>query len=419
MGIMNLLAELHQEHDLKLNLKFEIEVLCKTLNLELHSLQPGNLLKDYDKLNQMLNMRSFGVMPGQKPPLIPPPGPTGAPPQISTSAGNRMSMTPSGGPMDPMTSMPMMPMMTPGGAAGPGAAGAGMGAALMATPQQQPGIPGPQGFMPPTSQPFMEPGNNAEMPITSTVQAFGPSGTGNLLRPVEPKFHFTDINTSNLNGIVPHISVDSRLTLFKDHPDMVQLIKIAIEKSIQEWATPVIERANKIALTTTEQIVKKDFALDPDESRMRAAAHNMVRNLTSGMAMITCRDHLLLSIKNHLKNFMMTLGRNLTQQQTDGVEMTVAVIANDNVELACAFIQKKAIEKAILEIDKRLKNEYEQRILARKEGRRYCDPVALTYQAEQMPEPIKLKVGGVTNQQSAVYNEFARNVPGFKPLTDR
>ena len=68
MGIMNLLAELHQEHDLKLNLKFEIEVLCKTLNLELHSLQPGNLLKDYDKLNQMLNMRSFGVMPGQKPP---------------------------------------------------------------------------------------------------------------------------------------------------------------------------------------------------------------------------------------------------------------------------------------------------------------------------------------------------------------
>jgi CCR4-NOT transcription complex subunit 1 len=33
MGIMNLLAELHQEHDLKLNLKFEIEVLCKTLSI--------------------------------------------------------------------------------------------------------------------------------------------------------------------------------------------------------------------------------------------------------------------------------------------------------------------------------------------------------------------------------------------------
>merc|ERR1719216_44207 len=98
MGIMNLLAELHQEHDLKLNLKFEIEVLCKTLSLELHTLQPGNLLKDYDKLTQMLNVPAFGVplpRPKQPPLMGPPPGATGAPPQISTSSGNRM-MTPSG-----------------------------------------------------------------------------------------------------------------------------------------------------------------------------------------------------------------------------------------------------------------------------------------------------------------------------------
>ena len=33
MGLMNLLAELHAEPDLKLNLKFEIEVLCKHLQV--------------------------------------------------------------------------------------------------------------------------------------------------------------------------------------------------------------------------------------------------------------------------------------------------------------------------------------------------------------------------------------------------
>jgi hypothetical protein len=54
----------------------------------------------------------------------------------------------------------------------------------------------------------------------------------------------------------------------------------------------VIDRAVKIAMTTCEQLVKKDFALDHDENRMRQAAHHMVRNLTAGMAMITCRDHL-------------------------------------------------------------------------------------------------------------------------------
>jgi CCR4-NOT transcription complex subunit 1 len=64
------------------------------------------------------------------------------------------------------------------------------------------------------------------------------------------------------------------------------------KKTFQDVAPPVIDRAVKIAMTTCEQLVKKDFALDHDENRLRQAAHHMVRNLTAGMAMITCRDHL-------------------------------------------------------------------------------------------------------------------------------
>lgn len=88
------------------------------------------------------------------------------------------------------------------------------------------------------------------------------------------------------------------------------------------------------------------------------------------------------------------------------------------MELACAFIQKTAMEKAIPEMDKRLLNETELRKLARQEGRRYCDPIA-KYQAERMPEQIRLKTGGVTPQQMTVYEEFARNIPGFLPLSER
>ena len=57
--------------------------------------------------------------------------------------------------------------------------------------------------------------------------------------------------------------------------------------------------------------------------------------------------------------------------------------------------------------------DYDLRKHARNDGRRYCDPVVLTYQAERMPEQIRLKVGGVTPHQIAVYEEFARNIPGF------
>lgn len=63
--------------------------------------------------------------------------------------------------------------------------------------------------------------------------------------------------------------------------------------------------------------------------------------------------------------------------------------------------------------------EYERRKIARNDGRRYCDSAVLTYQAERMPEQLRLKVGGVTAQQAAVYEDLARNIPGFQPLTDR
>ena len=121
-------------------------------------------------------------------------------------------------------------------------------------------------------------------------------------------------------------------------------------RSLSRSGSVLLLRVIKIAITTCEQIVKKDFALDFDETRMQVAAHSMARNLMAGMAMITYRDHLLLSIKNNLKNIMVMLVPN----QVEAIDVTVSVIAHDNVELACAFIQKKAVEKAIPEIDKRL-----------------------------------------------------------------
>lgn len=43
-----------------------------------------------------------------------------------------------------------------------------------------------------------------------------------------------------------------------------------------------------------------------------------------------------------------------TPQQKELVDQAATIAAQDNMELACAFIQKTAIEKAIPEIDKRL-----------------------------------------------------------------
>ena len=70
----------------------------------------------------------------------------------------------------------------------------------------------------------------------------------------------------------------------------------------------------------------QDFALDPDIHRMHLAAHHMVRHLTAGMALITCREPLLLSISTNLKTtFTNTL--RVSQSGMPGVKLIL--IFND------------------------------------------------------------------------------------------
>ncbi|XP_066569706.1 CCR4-NOT transcription complex subunit 1 isoform X18 [Amia ocellicauda] len=328
MAIMNVLAELHQEHDLKLNLKFEIEVLCKNLSLDINDLKPGNLLKDKEKLKNL---------------------------EEQLSAPKKEAKPPE----------EMLPIVT---------------TAAPSTPA-----------------------------TTTTCTATGPP---------TPQFSYHDINVYALAGLAPHININPNIPLLQAHPQLKQCVRQAIERAVQELVHPVVDRSIKIAMTTCEQIVRKDFALDSEESRMRVAAHHMMRNLTAGMAMITCREPLLMSIATNLKNSFAAALRAPTPQQREMMEQAAAQIGQDNCELACCFIQKTAVEKAGPEMDKRLATEFELRKHARQEGRRYCDPVVLTYQAERMPEQIRLKVGGVDPKQLAVYEEFARNVPGFLPSND-
>jgi CCR4-NOT transcription complex subunit 1 len=46
MSILNLLAELYQFADMKLNLRFEIEVLCNSLKLDLQKVEPTSILRN-------------------------------------------------------------------------------------------------------------------------------------------------------------------------------------------------------------------------------------------------------------------------------------------------------------------------------------------------------------------------------------
>ena len=57
---------------------------------------------------------------------------------------------------------------------------------------------------------------------------------------------------------------------------------------------------------------------------------------------------------DHVNNMLAPCLQGANAQQKEQMEHVAAAVAIDNVELACAFIQKSSVEKCLLEIDKKL-----------------------------------------------------------------
>lgn len=353
MGLLRTLAELHSEPDTKLNLKFEVEVLCKALSVDLKELFG---ISGYFQRSDLRERVLGGESQLGKKKLVAP-----NLPQIGAGSGTWVSGPSVGGKQEEFPSGPLPSQEK--------------------TPKRSGGSSPPQPIIP-------SPGTHMF------------------------NYHDIPVNISHLVSLynVPNVS------LFQASPTAKSLIKPAIERAITEWVAPVVERSMKISIITAEQIIKKDFALESDENKMCLAAHNLIRSLTAGMGMITSKETLFLSIVNNLVN---GFSRTVSTAPKEMIETAAHAVASENIDLAVCFIQKTAVEKAKIELDKRLTPEYESRKRARAEGRRFCDPATLTYQAERMPEAIRLKVGSVPTHQFHVYEDIGRNVPGFiSPVID-
>ena len=71
--------------------------------------------------------------------------------------------------------------------------------------------------------------------------------------------------------------VTLQLPLLVTSPQLKQLVRPAVERSVQELLPPVVERSIKIALTTCEQIVKKvSRAVDRSDQRPNDSIHRVL-----------------------------------------------------------------------------------------------------------------------------------------------
>lgn len=352
MGLLHALVELHQEPQLKLNLKFEVEVLCKALSLDTNSLvNLSNVLSRPDLKERVFADPQLGpkVQPAPQVPIV---GQRDNLDNVFQRTSNSSD--------------------------------------LNAPPES---LVKRQGVV------------DARSANPSPPQIPGPS----IPSPGAQSFHYHEIQCT-LSSLAQHITVPANITIFQMQPALKPLVRLSIEKAVTEWINPIVERSVKISIITAEKIVRKDFALDPDENALARAAHQLIRNLAAGMALITAKDTIFMSI---LRNLVEALTRQCPNYSKEVIEQAAHAAASENIDFACCFVQKSTVEKATVELDKRLAPEYELRRKSRASGKMYFDTTSYAYHVERLPEQIRTSVGAIPPHLYQIYDEIGRNIPGF------
>lgn len=83
----------------------------------------------------------------------------------------------------------------------------------------------------------------------------------------------------------PHINYPN-LPLFNYKEGLKSAVRASVTQAIKELITGVTERAIGVAMSVTDAIVKKDFAMDPDPQRLKLGAYQMARSMTAGKLLL-------------------------------------------------------------------------------------------------------------------------------------
>ncbi|KAL2260324.1 hypothetical protein VTK26DRAFT_5684 [Humicola hyalothermophila] len=187
-----------------------------------------------------------------------------------------------------------------------------------------------------------------------------------------------------------------------------EIVRQALTRALQDIIQPVVDRSVTIAAISTHQMIRKDFATEPDENRVRTAAINMVKSTAGSLAQVTSKEPLRVNFLNNIRS----LSSDLPQGLPEGIIM---LCINSNIEMASNIIEKSAEERAIPEIEDLIEPELEARRRHRlqRPSEPYIDH-GLSRWAMTIPHPFKLQpnLGGLNAEQMAIYDDFPRQSRG-------
>ncbi|KAG1771583.1 hypothetical protein EV702DRAFT_640013 [Suillus placidus] len=139
------------------------------------------------------------------------------------------------------------------------------------------------------------------------------------------------------------IVVSTQLAPYNGNHSFKRAVQVAVDHAIREIIIPVGERSVMIAGILIRKLVAKDFAMEANEEKLRKAGHLMAQKLARSLALVTCKEPLKSNLGGHLRSSLVDHGFN---DQTIS-EQVLAILVQDNVDVACAAIEKAAMERAV------------------------------------------------------------------------
>ncbi|KAJ6679399.1 CCR4-NOT TRANSCRIPTION COMPLEX [Salix purpurea] len=367
MGILGLLAEIYSMPNLKMNLKFDIEVLFKNLGVDMKDIAPTSLLKDRKREiegNPDFSNKDVGA---SQPQLVP---------EVKS------------GIMSPLNHVEL-PLEV---ASPPNSSGHAHLLSQYTSPVHT----------------LMEDDKLASLGLSDQL----PSAQGLFqATPSQSTFSASQLPTA-IPNIGTHVIINQKLNSWGLHVHFQRLVPAVMERAMKDIVSGIVQRSVSIATQTTKELVSegldaelnKDYAMEFDETRIYNAAHLMVASLAGSLAHVTCKEPLRGSISSQLRNSVQVFS--LTSEI---LEHAVQLVTNDNLDLGCAVIEQAATDKAIQTID----TEIAQQLVRRKHGDGAGQPFfdASMYTQSSMgvvPEALRPKPGHLSVSQQRVYEDFVR-----------
>ncbi|PIN21929.1 hypothetical protein CDL12_05383 [Handroanthus impetiginosus] len=293
MGILALLAEIYAMPNLKMNLKFEIEVLFKNLGVDLKDVTPTSLLKD--RVREVEGNPDFSNKD------------VGSSQINEVKSGMISTLNQVDVPLDVAVS------------------------------------PHPGGHSRLISQ-YGAPLHHSSGTLTEEEKLVSlgfsdqlPSAQGLIQGQTQFSVNQLPVPAANIEQ---QVVVNKKLQAYGLNLHFQSVLPIAMDRAVKEIVSGIVQRSVSIATQTTKELVLKDYAMEPDETLIRNAAHLMVARLAGSLAHVTCKEPLRGSIAAQLRSSLQGLNTS-----NELLEQAINLVTNDNLDLGCVLIEQAATEK--------------------------------------------------------------------------